>query len=112
MSELRDLTAALRAFDKRIVGVEECLVVLVRNSEQEADWRHEQRNLAQRHQLEGEERDRALKQVQEACGAISHKMVELVERLDNYAATRQADVRRIHELERARDRTADEITRP
>lgn len=107
MSELRDLTAALRAFDKRITSVEDCLLVLVRNSEQETEWRHEQRGIAQRHQLEGEERDRALKQVQEACGAISHKLAEVVERLDNQASTRLSDVKEL------RDRVRDiELKRP
>jgi len=112
MSELRDLTAALRSIADRQTGIEECLLIVLRNSEQESDWRHEQRSIEQRRQLEGEERDRAMKQVQEACGSISHKLAEVVERLDNQASTRLSDVRglseRVGKLERARD--DDEVT--
>ena len=111
MSELRDLTAALRATNGRLDGLEECMVVLLRNSVQESDWRHEIRGIEQRRQLEGEERDRALKQVQEACGAISHKLAELIERLDNQASVRLSDVKelrgRVNKLE---EKAGEEFT--
>jgi hypothetical protein len=64
MSELRDLTAALRSIANRQTGIEECLLVLVRNSEQQADWRHEQRGIEQRRTLEDAEQAAAIKQVQ------------------------------------------------
>jgi hypothetical protein len=112
MSELRDLTAAMRALANSQTLTQECLLVLLRNSEQQSDWRHEHRGIEQRKQLEQEEQQRALKQVQEACGSISHKLAEVVERLDNQSATRLSDVRglssRVAELERKAG--ADEVT--
>jgi hypothetical protein len=117
MSELRDLTGAFRAFDKRLTSVEELLLVIVRNSEQESEWRHEQRNRAQITDSERAETERlsalAIKQVQEACGGISHKLAEVVERLDNQASTRLSDVKelrdRVRQLELDRV-SVDEIT--
>ncbi len=103
MSELRDLTAALRALDNRITGVEDCLLVLTRDSQQQAEWRHEQKNRAMTSDMSQNEQERAMLQVQEACGAISHKLAEVVERLDNQVSTRQSDVKglssRVRELE-------------
>lgn len=110
MGELRDLAAALRAFDKRMTTAEECLLLLVRNSEQEAQWRHEQRGIEQRRQLEGEEQERAMLQVQRELGTVNRALLEISDRLDNYAATRQADVHRIHKLEQ--ERPGEEITKP
>jgi hypothetical protein len=93
MSELRDLTAALRSFDKRLNSVEQCLVILVRNSQQQAEWRHDQKNRAIVEEGLRLESERAMLQVQEACGAISHKLAEVVERLDNQVSTRLSDVK-------------------
>jgi uncharacterized FlaG/YvyC family protein len=113
MSELRDLTAALRAVSNRITSVENCMLVLVRNSEQEAEWRHQQRNREMMAVGEREAQERATQQVQEACGAISHKLFELVERFDNQAAVRLQDVRalsgRVRKLEEADG--AEEVTK-
>lgn len=96
MSELRDLTVALRAFDKRITGIEECLLVLVRDSQQQSEWRHTQKNQAMIEKGSREEQEIAMKQVQEACGAVSHKLFDFSERLDNYARTRLDDVKRLN----------------
>lgn len=114
MSELRDLTAAMRAFDKRVASVEDCMVVLVRNSQQEAEWRHLQKTQAMITEGLRDEAERAMKQLQEAVGAISHKLAEFHERQDNAAATRLADVRELRERVRQleSDRPDDETTKP
>lgn len=96
MSELRALTEAMRAIDRRISGVEDCLIILVRDSQQQAHWRHDQKNRAQSEDFLKKEQEIAIKQVQEACGAISHRLSEVVERLDNQSATRIDDVRRLN----------------
>ena len=93
MSELRDLTVALRAFDKRMIGIEECLLLLVRDSQQQSEWRHDQKNQVMLDKGLHEEQEIAMKQVQEACGAVSHKLFEFSDRLDNYARTRLDDVK-------------------
>jgi hypothetical protein len=110
MSELRDLTNALRAIDKRLSGVERCLLVVIRNSEQQAEWRHEQRNRAQIEDGLQSARERAIQQVQSACGAISHKLAEVVERLDNQAATYLANEREIRNRVRQLE-TGEEVTK-
>ena len=99
MSELRDLTAGMRAIASSQSMMQECLLVLLRNSEQQADWRHEQRNTAQKELGFREAQESGLKQVQEWMGDFSRKLGEVVERLDNYGATRQDDARRIGKLE-------------
>ena len=100
MSELRDLTAAMRSFDKRLTSVEACLITITRNSNQEAEWRHNQKNRALINDGVQLENERAMAQVQEACGAISHKLAEVVERLDNLGATRLSDVKELRERTR------------
>lgn len=111
MSELRDMTNALRALAKRLDSVEDCLLVLVRNSEQQAEWRHEQRGLAQTEELFRAGQVRAMKQVQDTVGAISHRLVEVFERFDAIAANRLADMQstnaRIQRLE-----PDEEVTKP
>lgn len=110
MSELRDLTQALRAVNNRITGIEECLVLLIRDSQQQTQWRHEQRNQAQIDQLNKEQTQIAVKQVQEACGAISHKLSDLNTQLGNLSIIRNEDIRevkrRLHKLE-----TGEEVTK-
>src|SRR4051812_10342492 len=96
MSELRDLTAALRALDGRVTGVENCLLVLLRDSQQQSEWRHDQRNRAMIEDGKRADNERAMLQVQEACGAVSHRLFEFAERLDNYAQTRLDDVRNLN----------------
>lgn len=112
MSELRDLTDALRALDNRLRGVEDCLLVILRDSQQQSEWRHLEKTRAQIADGLRYEQELAMKQVQEACGAISHKLVEVVERLDNQAATRLEDVkelkRRVGDLEAA---SGEEVTK-
>jgi len=93
MSELRDLTVALRAFHTRMSSVEDCLLVLVRDSQQQSEWRHTQKNQSMVDTGLREEQETAMKQVQEACGAVSHKLFEFSDRLDNYAKTRLDDVK-------------------
>ena len=115
MSELRDLTVALRAFDRRIAGVEDCLVILSRESRQQTEWRHQQKNNAQVSEGLRLQAERAMLQIQEACGAISHKVAELVERLDNQASTRLSDVKELRErtrqIELRLPAPSDEITK-
>jgi len=115
MSELRDLTNALRSFDKRIVSVEQCLVMLVNDSKQQAEWRHRQKNQAVVDEGLRLESEKAMHQVQEACGAISHKLLELVERLDNQSSTRLSDVKELRERTRQlelRLLSDEEVTKP
>lgn len=109
MSELRDLTAALRSIANRQTSIEECLIVVLRNSEQEADWRHEQRNRATSDGLLQEERARALRQVEEFQGALWKYLGKLDERLDALAAIRHEDVRALSERVRALE-PREEIT--
>ncbi len=113
MSELRDLTNALRAFDRRLASVEECLLVIVRNSEQQAEWRHQQRNEAQRETYEREGRKRSIAQIEEFQGALWKYLAALDERLAALAATRHEDVvtlgKRVRKLE---ERAGEEITQP
>lgn len=110
MSELRALTKALRSLDSRITGIEDCLVVVLRNSEQEADWRHEQRNAAHAYGLEREDQVRAMKQVQDACGAISNRLLHLVERIESLAANQWASDKELRK--RLRDlESGDEVTK-
>ena len=101
MSELRDLTGALRAFGNRLTAIEECLLTLVRNSEQEADWRHEQRGLAQRQELARATQERSLKQVEEFQAALWGYLGKLDERLENLAVARHDDVKALSERVRA-----------
>ncbi len=109
MSELRALTKALRSLDNRITGIEDCLVVVLRNSEQEADWRHEQRGLVHSAGLAGEEHTKAMKQVQDACSAISHKLVHLVERIESLAANQWASDKELRKRVRALE-SGEEVT--
>lgn len=114
MSELRDLAAALRAFDKRLTSVEDCLLVLVRNSEQQAEWRHAQRNAAQVERGEREARQRSLAQLQEFQGALWNYLGKLDEKLEALSKTRHDDVtelkRRMHSIEEKVG--GEEITQP
>ncbi len=111
MSEFRDLTVALRSLSDRMTSIEDCMLVLVRNSEQEKDWRHEQRNLVQVQRGEAEERELALKQIQDWMGPINDSLSELVERFDNFVATRFADVKSLNErLRKLEDELGQEET--
>ncbi len=106
MSELRDLTAALRAINTRVASVEECLLVLVRDSAQAAEWRHQQRNRATVDDEYREGQERAIAQVQIHCGSISGQIAEVTQRLDNQAATRLSDVRELRDRVRTLEETA------
>lgn len=103
MSELRDLTRALRIFDSRLTGIENCLVVLMRDSQQQAEWRHDEKNRAMVFDGLMEERDLAVQQVQTSQGLIHDRLSELVERIDALSTTRLNDVKvlsqRVRELE-------------
>ncbi len=115
MSELRDLTLALRSFDRRLMAAEECLILLVRESQQSAQWRHIQKGRAMVEDGYRSEQERAMMQVQEACGAISHKLAEFNERLDNQSSTRLSDVRglneRVRQIELQLPKPTDEVTK-
>lgn len=82
MSELRDHTAALRSFDKRLTSIEECMLVVVRNSEQEA--------------AAAGDLVRALKQVQEFQGSLWKYLANLDEKLAALAVTRVDDVKALN----------------
>lgn len=101
MSELRDLTAAMRSLANGQALIQDCLLVVLRNSEQQADWRHEQRGIEQRRVLQDDERDRALKQVEEFQGALWKYLGKLDERLETLAAVRHDDVKALSERVRA-----------
>jgi hypothetical protein len=114
MSEFRDLTVALRTLSDRLTTIEDCMLVLVRNSEQEKDWRHEQRNIAMIQKGESEEREQALLQIQQWMGPVNDNLNGLIERFDNFVATRYADIKGLNE--RVRDLETgfvapDEITK-
>jgi len=93
--------------------IEDCMVVLVRNSEQEKDWRHEQRNMAQIQKGESEERELALKQIQDWMGPVNDNLNGLIERFDNFVATRYADIKGLNERVRSLESgfVPDEITK-
>ncbi len=114
MSELRALTAALRTFAARIASVEDCLVVLLRNSEQEADWRHEQRNKVHADGQQREEILRSLKQVEEFQGALWKYLGKLDERQEAADKTRHDDIKevkdRLHALESDQPPEPEEVT--
>ena len=114
MSELRAITKALRSLHNRLTGVTDCLAVLTRNSEQEADWRHEQRNEAQRREGEKSETLRSLKQVEEFQGALWKYLAELDVRLSQLADTRHDDVKeiktRLRRLESDQPPEPEEVT--
>lgn len=123
MSELRDLTSALASFSGSMSAIEECLVVLLRNSAQESDWRHQQQNLAQQEAFREGLRDKAfdqlekgLKQLGEFQGALWKYLGDLDERQTQLANTRHEDVKelkaRVHKLEGKfpSDRPEDEVT--
>jgi|KBSMisStaDraftv2_1062788.scaffolds.fasta_scaffold134806_5 hypothetical protein len=116
MSEFRDLTVALRSLSDRMTTIEDCMLVLVRNSEQEKDWRHEQRNIAMVTKGEAEEREQALLQIQQWMGPVNDNLNELVERFDNFVATRFTDVKslndRVRDLEQEVGISKEEITKP
>ncbi len=97
MSELRDLTAALRAQYQRLSAIEECLTIVLRNSQQEAEWRHQQRNDASVRELEREEQRRSFKQLEEFQGALWKYLGKLDERLEALAKTRHDDVKSLSE---------------
>lgn len=97
MSELRDVTSALRALGNRMSSIEDCLLILLRNSEQQADWRHEQRNAAQREELRRAAQARALKQVEEFQSALWDYLARLDERLKNLVIARHDDVKALSE---------------
>lgn len=110
MSELRDLTSALRAIGTRMTSIEDCLLIVLRNSEQQADWRHEQRNAAQRDELKREEQARSLKQVEEFQGALWGYLARLDERLANLAIARHDDVKALSERVQALE-PEEEVTK-
>jgi hypothetical protein len=93
MSELKDVTSALRAIHNETILVQDCLLILVRDSQQQAEWRHAQKNRAMVEDLERDQREGAILQIQTWCGDFSRKLGELVERLDGQAQTRRDDVR-------------------
>jgi hypothetical protein len=114
MSELRDLTTALRAISRQIISLENCMLTLVRDSQQQSEWRHEQKNRASVAIALEEERDQTMQQVQKACGALYHELSGINQRLDAHAETRLEDVRALHlrvsELEKKTRSEADEET--
>jgi hypothetical protein len=99
MSDLRDIVNTLRTFDKRFTSIEQCLVILVRDSTQQSEWRHEQRNRSSIEDGIRQESELAMKQAQETLGILSHRLDAIVERLDNAASIRLSDVKEL------RDRT-------
>lgn len=96
MSELRDLTIVLRTFDKRLSSAEDILLILLRDSRQQSDWRHEQRNRAMVEDGYREGQENAMLQVQQECASINTRIGELVAQLDSYSKLRQEDVRRLN----------------
>lgn len=109
MSELRDLTAALRAQSARMTDTQECLLIVLRNSEQEAAWRHEQRNADPRLALD--ELVKSLKQLEEFQGALWKYLGRLDERIESLAVVRQDDVKALSDRVRKLE-PDEEITQP
>lgn len=123
MSDLRDLTSALASFSGSMTSIEECLVVLLRNSEQESDWRHQQQNDAQQEVFREsirkdafEQMEKAIKQLGEFQGALWAYLGELDGQQKQQAKTRHEDVselkQRLHKLETRvpSDPPDDEVT--
>ena len=106
MSELRDLTAALRAQSARMTDTQECLLVVLRNSEQEAVWRHEQRNANPRLALD--ELVKSLKQLENFQEALWKYLGKLDDRQENIEKTRHADISEVKARLRALEK--DEVT--
>ncbi len=100
MSLERDIAHAFTTLGARLTSIETCLVQLSRDSAQQSDWRHEQRNYEQAAQLFRDETVKSIRQVQVWMGSFSDKMTELVEALRVVRAVRHDDVRRINALER------------
>lgn len=110
MSDLRHLTAAFRSFAARMAAIEDCLVIVLRNSEQESDWRHEQRNIEQIRKGDLEELVRATKQSQEFQGALWKYLAKLDERLEALASTRHEDVKKLSQRVRKLEAGDEEVT--
>jgi len=91
MSELRDLTAALRAKSARLTAIEECLTEVIRNTTQTAD--------SIKH-----------RQMEEFMGALWKYLAELDERLTALANVRHDDVRALSERVR-RLEPQEEVTK-
>jgi hypothetical protein len=100
MSLERDIAHAFTTLGDRLTSIETCLVQLSRDSAQQSDWRHEQRNHEQAAKLFREETSKNIRQIQIWMGSFSDKLTELVEALRVVRAVRHEDVRRINALER------------
>ena len=81
MSELRDLSAALRAQSKRMKSFGDALVVLLRDSAQQTEWRHEQRNAEQVRQLEQKSLHESLETLRKTVDQVSNFQAALWEYL-------------------------------
>jgi hypothetical protein len=117
MSELRDLTAALRAQSKRLDSFGDALVLLLRDSGQQSEWRHEQRNAEQMRQLEQKDLHDSLETLQKSItqvgnfqSALWEYLGKLDERLETLAQVRHDDVRALSDRVRALE-PQEEVTK-
>lgn len=111
MSELRDLTQALRIFDRRLTGIEDCLVVLMRDSQQQAEWRHTEKNRAMLFDGLMEERDLAMQEVQRSLGVVHDRLSGISDQVVALSTTRLNDVKVLSQrLRTLEERAGDEET--
>lgn len=115
MSELRDLTAALRAQSRRLDSFGESLILLLRDSAQQSEWRHQQRNDEHMRKAERKElldtleaMQKGLKQVEMFQSALWTYLGKLDERQELLAKTRHEDIREVKLRLRALE--DDEVT--
>ena len=118
MSELRDVATAMRATSKRLDTFAEAMTILLRDSGQQAEWRHQQRNeVAIREGLQEAQLDqldsfqRALKQMETFSASLWKYLGKLDERLELLATTRHEDVSELKRRLRALEPTEEEVTK-
>lgn len=120
MSDLRDITMAMRATSKRLNSFGEALIILLRDSAQQTEWRHQQKNdaviRAAQHQLILDQLE-TMRVNQRQLEEFSAKLWDYLGRLDEREElgrrTRHDDLKemksRLHALES--DHPQDEVTK-
>ena len=110
MSDLRDIATAMRATSKRLNSFGEAIVILLRDSAQQTEWRHQQKNAATirdgQHQLVLDQLETMRvnqKQLGEFCAKLWDYLGRLDEREELGRKTRHDDLvemkRRLRALE-------------
>ncbi len=113
MSELRDLTSAMRALSAYMGSITDCMVVLVRDSQQQTKWRHDQKNLAVIEEGRWDGQERAMLQIQNNMAALSTRVVEVHDELRTLQTIRFEDVKELKDRLRKREEAEsfEEVTK-